>query len=437
MAKKNKAWVISADMGYGHQRAAYPLKDIAYDRIINSNSDKIVTAKERIKWFRFRAIYEGLSRIRSFPILGELLWKLYDSMQSISPYYPFRDLSKPNFGSLYMHSLIKKGFLSSVVDYTKSKKIPIVSTFFAPALAAAHENIKDVYCVVTDTDINRVWVPEDPKKEKIFYLTPTRESANRLKEYGVSENKIFFTGFPLPKENTGPKLSILKRDIGLRLPNLDPKKVYISQYKSFVKKQLGSYYKSKSDHPLTITYAVGGAGAQKELGASILRSLEKKLRKQEIRLNLIAGTRPHVRQYFIKVVEEIKLAKLIGKSVRITCQLDKKSFFQEFNELLHTTDILWTKPSELSFYTALGLPIIIAPPLGSHEILNKKWLMMVGGGHPQENPAYVDEWLFDWINSGVLAEAVMDGFMETPKYGTYNIEKLIFSKKKEKVKLKY
>ena len=49
MAKKHKAWIISADMGYGHQRAAYPLKDIAYERIINSNSDKIVTPHERIK----------------------------------------------------------------------------------------------------------------------------------------------------------------------------------------------------------------------------------------------------------------------------------------------------------------------------------------------------------------------------------------------------
>ena len=168
MAKKHKAWIISADMGYGHQRAAYPLKDIAYERIINSNSDKIVTPHERIKWLRFRVIYEGLSRMWAFPVIGELLWKLYDSLQSISPYYPFRDLSKPNFGSFYMHGLIKKGFLNSVIDYTRSKKIPIVSTFFAPALAAAHENIKDVYCVVTDTDINRVWVSEYPKKREAF-----------------------------------------------------------------------------------------------------------------------------------------------------------------------------------------------------------------------------------------------------------------------------
>ena len=50
MHSKNKAWLISVDMGYGHQRAAYPLKDIAYERIITANSDKIITPKEKKKW---------------------------------------------------------------------------------------------------------------------------------------------------------------------------------------------------------------------------------------------------------------------------------------------------------------------------------------------------------------------------------------------------
>ena len=36
---KEKFWVVSADMGYGHQRAVYPLKDLSKDRIIlNANT---------------------------------------------------------------------------------------------------------------------------------------------------------------------------------------------------------------------------------------------------------------------------------------------------------------------------------------------------------------------------------------------------------------
>ena len=46
---KKKAWVVTVDMGYGHQRASYPLKDIAYDRIVTANSDKLVTKEEKKK----------------------------------------------------------------------------------------------------------------------------------------------------------------------------------------------------------------------------------------------------------------------------------------------------------------------------------------------------------------------------------------------------
>ena len=109
MAKK--AWVITVDMGYGHQRAAFPLRDMAYEKVITANSQKVMTDKEWKKWNRLQAMYESISRLKSVPIIGGLLWNIYDKFQSISPYYPFRDLSKPSFGSIYINNLIKKGFL--------------------------------------------------------------------------------------------------------------------------------------------------------------------------------------------------------------------------------------------------------------------------------------------------------------------------------------
>ncbi len=424
-------------MGYGHQRAAYPLKDMAYERIINSNSDKIVTRKERKTWHRFRAFYEGVSRMRSIPFIGEFIWKVYDHFQRISPFYPFRDLSRPTFGSIYMHRMIRKGFLKSIADYTKRKNIPFVSTFFAPALAAAHAGLDDVYCVVTDTDINRAWVPEFPKKEKLYYLTPTEHSTKRLVEYGVPEKNIFFTGFPLPKENIGSNLEILKHDLGLRLANVDPKRVYVNRYKLTIKKQLGKFYKSKSNRPLTITYCVGGAGAQREIAYKILKSLKKKIMEGSVHINLIAGTRVEVQQYFFNIIKDLKLNAHLDKNITVQCALDKKSYFEQFNQLLRTTDILWTKPSELSFYTALGLPIIISPPLGSHEIMNQKWLVRMGSGFPQEDPEYCSEWLFEWLDKGILGEAAWEGFTEAPKFGTFNIEKVIFTANKKSVKFRY
>jgi len=434
----HKAWVVAANMGYGHQRAAYPLKDIAYERVINANSGKMVTPKEKKQWKKFRRYYEGVSRFRSVPVLGPIVWSIYDYFQGISPYYPFRDLSRPTYVSIYMHRLIKKGFLRSVTDYAhKQPHIPFISTFFATAIAAAHAGYKHVYCVVTDTDINRIWVPEKPKDEHLYYLTPTEHSTKRLMEYGVPKEHIFFTGFPLPKENTGKRMQVAMRDLGYRLPNLDPQKVYRNRYKDTLKKFLGKDYRNRSNHPLTVTFVVGGAGAQKEIGASLIRSFAKKLKAGEINLNLMAGIRLDEAKYFSDIAEKEGLGKVMGKSLHILSELDKKSYFAAFSEILHTTDILWTKPSELSFYTALGLPIIIAPPLGAHEELNAQWLIRMGAGFRQEDPNYADEWLFEWLDKGVLAESAWEGFTEAPKYGTYNIENIVFSKNKRSVKLKY
>ena len=68
-----QAWVISVDMGYGHQRAAYPLKDIAYERIITANSDKIISEKEKGLWQRTKGFYESISRLKTIPVIGASL----------------------------------------------------------------------------------------------------------------------------------------------------------------------------------------------------------------------------------------------------------------------------------------------------------------------------------------------------------------------------
>jgi hypothetical protein len=77
---------------------------------------------------------------------------------------------------------------------------------------------------------------------------------------------------------------------------------------------------------------------------------------------------------------------------------------------------------------ALGIPLIIAPPIGAHEFYNQKWLLDMGSGINQEKPEYTDEWLTDLLESGRLAEAAMQGFIEAPKLGTYNIERIVLSK---------
>jgi hypothetical protein len=92
---------------------------------------------------------------------------------------------------------------------------------------------------------------------------------------------------------------------------------------------------------------------------------------------------------------------------------------------MRTTDIIWTKPSELSFYCALGIPIIMTPAIGSQEKFNRQWLREIQAGISQENPDYAHEWLFDWLNKGRLADAAWDGFLKARKLGTYNIKDIV------------
>jgi hypothetical protein len=95
---------------------------------------------------------------------------------------------------------------------------------------------------------------------------------------------------------------------------------------------------------------------------------------------------------------------------------------------MRTTDILWTKPSELSFYTGLGLPIIMAPTVGSQEDFNRNWLYQVGGGTDALDPTYAGEWLWDWISSGALARMAWNGYTNAPTHGAYRIDDIVRGK---------
>ena len=279
---------------------------------------------------------------------------------------------------------------------------------------------KQVYCVVCDADINRTWVSVNPKKSKIKYFAPCTWVRDRLKLYGVRPENVFLTGYPLPKENLGGDLEIVRDDMKNRLVNLDPNKKYRRIYEPLIKGTLGKL-PEKSNHPLTIMFSIGGAGAQKEICLAAINSLKDKIKQNKLRFFISVGVREELRKYF---ADNIKGLKLDGW-VHIISAMNSNEYFKVFNEALRETDILWTKPSELSFYAGLGIPIIIAPTIGSQEDFNKRWLLHVGAGIQQENPKYTDQWLYDYINAGDFAEAAMQGFMEIEKRGTYNIEKII------------
>ncbi len=425
-----KAWVISVNMGYGHLRAAYPLKDLAFKRqVFIANSYPGIPAADRKLWQQSRSGYEFISRFKSVPIIGESAWNMFEKLQQIPTFYPRRDLSKPSLQLKEIYRFIeRRQWGRHLIEKLSAQPLPLVTTFFIPAfMAESFDYPGEIYCLTTDTDINRAWVAKNPANSRIRYFAPNYRVVERLQLYGVPKDRIFLTGFPLPKENTGgEKLEVLKQDVIHRLVNLDPERKYLDRHQQTVKRYLSiSRLPKKSNHPLTLTFAVGGAGAQRQIGADIVQSLKNKILQKKISVVLVAGIHNNLSAFFRTSVVAAGLRSELGRGVKIIFSPSKDDYFKKFNLALRTTDILWTKPSELSFYTALGLPIVIAPPIGSQEKFNRTWLRTLGAAASQLDPKHCNEWLFDWIDSGWFAEAAMEGFVEAPQFGTFNIEKIV------------
>lgn len=434
LAKKSPhAWIVSVNMGYGHERAAFGLEDLAYGGIVTANHYPGIPKADREMWHQSRSLYEVVSRLQPLPVIGQSIFNMMDHFQRVPDFYPRRDLSKPTLQLREIYHLIeKKGLGKHLVEKLAAKRnIPFISTFFIPAFAAeVHGYPGDIYIVICDADMSRAWAPLDPKKSRIKYFAPTGRVVERLKLYGVREENIFLTGFPLPKNNIGgPEGLIIKKDLMERICLLDPNSIFCDKYRDTLGNALGpTACRVKPKRKLTLTFCVGGAGAQKQLGVDILTSLRKPLLAQEISLNLEAGTRKSIATFFLQHIKRLRLTPALESNLHVHAYTDRSTYFRAFAKTLRTTDILWTKPSELSFYTGLGIPIIIAPPIGSQEDFNKMWLMNVNGGTPQNDPAYTNEWLFDWIQSGGLAHTAWSGYIEAPTHGAYRIESLIAGK---------
>ncbi|MDE1966764.1 MAG: hypothetical protein KGI45_01665 [Patescibacteria group bacterium] len=423
----DKAYIVAVDMGYGHQRAAFPLARFAAvpdgwdvdSKIISANSYPGIPFSDKARWNSTRKIYEAISRVQGFPFLGKRIFRLMDAVEIIHPFYPRHDLSDPTFALKIIRNLISGGFGMHLVSQLNRKPLPLIATFPIPAFMAEMHGYKgDIYALCTDTDIARGWVAVDPKQSRIKYLAPTIRVKERLQLYGVPSERITVTGFPIPEEQPAA--------LGKRIIRLDPKGGYRKKYDKLISLYLDpDDLKGSDSHPVTLMFAIGGAGAQASIATKIMRSLSWEISKGSIRLILSAGTNVRIRDRFDAWIKELGLGQFAGTNVDVLYQSDKYRYFEEFNKALNETDILWTKPSELSFYAALGLPIIMAPTLGAQEESNRSWLHMMGAGFEQYDPLYANEWLMDWLNSGWLAEAAMNGFINAPRDSAKRIEDLV------------
>lgn len=419
-----KPAIVSVEMGYGHLRAAYPLVDLFDSPLIRADEPPIAAFDEQRHWRWVRDAHEGLSRLSQLPgRMGDLMRASMDSLTMIDPLNTKVDLSRPNLGVLALDFLIKRGLGRGLIEELQRSDRPLIATFYVPAVIADRARLKRAFCVVTDADIHRVWAPLKAEQTSVLYFAPSTRVVRRLRAYGVPKERILLTGFPLPIELLGGRdLKVARKNAAARLVRLDPDNQLRRIFQCEIDRLLGPIPEVESSRAPLLTFAVGGAGAQANIAAQFLPSLRDLIVRKRLRLALVAGIRRDVRMRFEEQIDKCDLSSRLGDGVQILFDTSFEAYYRRFNALLAETDVLWTKPSEISFYAALGIPLVLSEPLGAHERYNRRWLLGHGAALGQGNPKEAAQWLQQWFRNGSLACKAWCGFTRLPKLGTYIIE---------------
>ena len=427
-------FVAAVEMGYGHLRAARALADALGTRVELVDRAPLADRDEQRLWRASRRFYEITSRASQLPGIGVPLEALLEALTSIPPLYPNRDLSGSTFSTRSLGRLIDRGLGRGLAHHLRETGAPLVTTFFAPALAAEQMGLEEIYCVATDVDLHRAWASHEPARTKIHYFAPTRRARRRLIAYGVPRERIEFTGFPLPPERLGgEELPVLRRDLAARLVRLDPKGTFREQGGAEIAHFLGDLPAEQEGRPPLAVFAVGGAGAQADLAAALLPALRPLIEQHRLRLTLVAGIRHEVAARFALEVRAAGLESALApniespagptleRPVSILLEADHDTYFDRFHALLGEADLLFTKPSEMVFFGALGLPLVLTRPVGVHERYNRRWAVENGVGLKMRDPYQAGDWLREYLTEGTLAAAAWFGYLRLPKFGLYRI----------------
>jgi hypothetical protein len=418
------AVIVAIDMGYGHMRPARSLAQLLGGEVLHADRPPLADAEEQRRWATIRRVYEAMSRVSSLPFIGAPLRTVLNTATHIPHLHPFRDLSSRTLGVKALERSGREGLGQTMVAYLQERDLTLVSTFYSPAVLADYHGYDRVFCVVTDSDINRVWAPIEPKTSKIHYLAPSGRVVRRLRAYGVPKQQIHLTGFPLPHSLVGGlEAKVLRQNLAARLSRLDPLGTFRRQFRADLE-AFDPLPEPNSAAP-HLVFAVGGAGAQSELPERFLPSLAEAIKAGDLRLTLVAGSRADVHRRFEQQIASAGLEARLGRNLDVLFETDTERYFERFDDMLASTDVLWTKPSELVFYAGLGIPLLLSEPVGIHETYNRRYARENGAALKQRDPTVIGERLRELLEDGHLATAAWAGYRRIPHRGLYEIQKQV------------
>jgi hypothetical protein len=138
------------------------------------------------------------------------------------------------------------------------------------------------------------------------------------------------------------------------------------------------------------------------LAVRLVRGVAEEVKHERLRLALVAGRREKAARALREALRDAGLEGHPGAVVLY--DPDTFAYLRKFHDLLGEADALWSKPSELTFFAALGLPFVCAPPVGVHEERNRRWAEEQGALLRQHDPGTAGGWLREWIEAAPSRE---------------------------------
>jgi hypothetical protein len=294
------------------------------------------------------------------------------------------------------------------------KNMPFVATHVWPAQAAIHAGIKNVVNVIPDNwpmalhlaegSIHTVQTPSS----FLGYKTLRGMAGDAILK-PIPEGQLFDVGHYIDHE----LVSNLKADCEKRLKRI------------------------KNNGTKRVLLTVGGAGAQKEIFAEIIKRLLPKIEKKEVALYVNVGDHMGVWE---GLCEEIPSLKTISTTYfndwTKTCAFAEKAiggdvngihaFYNEdifaavygSNLLMRSADVLVTKPSELAFYP---VPKLMIKRVGGHEAWGAVRAAEVGDGTIECSTVGSTLQMLDLMLTGKeILTGLCNSILKANEIGVYN-----------------
>ena len=304
----------------------------------------------------------------------------------------------------------KTAELMTPVLHDLPRETPYIATHVWPSQAAVHAGFKSVVNAIPDN-----WAMGLHLSEGALHLVQTPSSYlsyRTLKGFDgekilnpMSEKDICYAGHYMDDE----MVANIESDCKKRLDRISGKK------------------------PLRFLLTIGGAGAQGDYFAGLIRTLLPyiigdyenvwNMFKEKIS-GIESVSKTHFHDWaFTKSFSEKALNDTTGladesNGIHVFCHKDIFAAVYATNILIRACDVLITKPSELAFYP---VPKLMIQHVGGHECWGAIRAAEVGDGTPEcPNLEYAEFMLRSFIESPDLLEKMNYAIMSNKKSGIYN-----------------